>query len=157
MGPLLLRRFYRVMIFSKFLLLSCGMLTLGVLKGCGGDISTYNDVDTGCSSGAALIGVYNGLLKGLCGCGEKALTEGKAGQKLPCTVKSGSTVIFQFEDTSNRHQIISEGTPGFVSSPIYDPMASNIVNSHGVLLNQTGTYHYKDAFDSNLQGQIIVQ
>ncbi|MGK5084894.1 hypothetical protein WDW37_16525 [Bdellovibrionota bacterium FG-1] len=113
--------------------------------------------DTSCVSGQAQIAIRDGFLQNLCGCNESA------GQLIPtqqgtliCTVPSGVTVFFHYLGTSLKHEIVSTGSPAFLSSPPSDPKAILSLPTHVVQFANPGTYSFEDAFDTGLQGQIIV-
>ena len=129
------------------------------LAACGGDEGGENDLlpTAGCSAQSAMIGVYDGLLRIFCGCAEAAGTVAVPPQSLTCTISSGTMMVFFYDSPATRHQILSIGSPSFVSSPIYDPEDDSPVQTHSVVLNSTGTYSFVDAFQSNLGGQVIVQ
>jgi hypothetical protein len=104
----------------------------------------------------AEIVVFDNFLQRSCGCAEASGVIA-SGSTLTCTVPSGTTVIFYYGGVSVRHQIISTGTPSFVSSPVIDPtLPQQPLRVHSVELTSSGTYGFRDAFDESLVGQIIV-
>lgn len=112
---------------------------------------------TGCDNGSARIAVYDTALQSLCGCqeGDGAITH--RGQTFTCTISAGESVVFDFNNSELRHQILSTGSPSFRSSPLQNPESGTIVRIHGVTFDVTGTYEFEDAFIPELVGQIVVQ
>jgi len=104
-----------------------------------------------------MILIQDGFLQNVCGCeeGEVAFSSSEI---LTCTVSASTTVIFNYSNSQLSHQVISSGTPNFVSSPIHDPyLQSNNNLTYAVTLSETGTYQFFDAFNETLTGQIIVE
>src|SRR5262245_24519516 len=88
-----------------------------------------------CGGSTAEIAVTDGFLRDLCGCQEASGTTTGPGESLTCTIRAGSNIVFQYIATTVTHQIISNGTPAFVSSAINDPNRLprfRTVQSHGV-------------------------
>jgi hypothetical protein len=117
------------------------------LVGCGA-----SNLSSGCGSGVALIAIYEGALQNVCGCsgvGENGTVTLSGGAVLTCTVSAGTTVQFDHILTTGNHQIEATGSPTFPPSPI---------NSfHAVTFSTASqTYAYRDAFNTALQGQIVV-
>ena len=141
-------------------------VTFGV--GCGAGQSTSPNSNafqgfsgaTGCQAGTVALLVADGFLGNLCGCTGVNEADGTIFQSpasLTCHVSQGAnTVFFYYLGTTLRHQIVSTGSPTFVSSPISNPQEANRITVHAVSLPQTSaTYHFIDIF-SGLTGQIIV-
>lgn len=130
------------------------------LSGClsGGSMPNVDKTATGCSTGAALIGIRDGLSQTICGCNE-GVTQISPGTDLVCTVPRGTMVVFDFSSNLNAHQVISDGVPSFVSSPpsIPDNNGGLEIHAHSVVIITPGTYRYYDAFNSIQSGRIIVQ
>jgi len=139
------------------------MTLFGVL-GCGGSApgsGTAAKVDgapaTGCDTDAAQISVGSAALTIDCGCDEAAGTQAVKPNALTCTVANGTTVVFNYAEHTLPRQILSKGTPSFVSSPPSDPSEDEPLQAHAVKFEQIGTYQYEDGFDSTLHGKIIVR
>ena len=118
--------------------------------GCGTNTTSLSGT-AGCGTNHAAIAVYEGMLQNLCGCtgaGQNGAVAA-SGSTLTCTVPVGTTVFFQFIEPTGEHQIEAVGTPTFAASPIN--------TFHAVtFLTAASTYTYRDAFNTALQGQIIV-
>jgi hypothetical protein len=111
----------------------------------------------GCGDNTALIGVFDGFLQLMCGCDEADGTRNSPPQKLSCTVKKGSHVLFQYMDVRQDHQIKSTGSPSFLSSPLVGPEELESQGVHSVTFSTLGTYDFEDAVDQGAQGRIIVR
>ena len=116
-----------------------------------------SSISTTCQNGVALIQVYDGILQNLCGCTEPSGSLSSPSDPLTCTISVGSTVIFQFSDNQEARQILSIGTPTFPSSPMRTPGQADSTFNHPVSFQTTGTYHFQDAYNGTMAGQIIVQ
>lgn len=113
--------------------------------------------DTSCVAGQAQVQISDGYFEDLCGCAETPGTQVASPGTLTCTVPAGTVVFFYFVATFTHHQIISTGgTLSFPSSPISDTDTGN-VQPYGVPFPTAGTADFEDAYDTSLQGQIIVQ
>lgn len=134
------------LIVIPLLLTSC--LTLGASN-------PFDNLPTRCTPNSALIGVYDGILESRCGCAEGVHQVG-AGTTLKCTVSVNTLIVFDFTGSLNPHQIISTGSPNFVSSHAYHPDLEFNVPSHSVVLKDAGTYHFHDGFNTEMKGEIIV-
>lgn len=127
--------------------------TLGILSvalavtGCGSAASS-----SGCGAGVAVIAIYENAFHNVCGCsgaGENGAVTLSGGTVPTCTVSAGTTVQFQHILTVGNHQIESTGSPSFPAGPIND--------FYAVTFNTASqTYTYRDAFNTALQGQIVV-
>lgn len=136
------------------------MAFLFALIGCGDSQNAPlpSQIPTGCSSGAALIGVYDSFLQRECGCSEAAGTPVHPPDTLTCTVPTGTAVVFHYAGAFLKHQITPTGTTQFPASPPSDPsQGAAQVKSHGILFETAGTYEFVDAFNSLLSGRVVVQ
>ncbi|MDR3605994.1 MAG: hypothetical protein P4M08_01280 [Oligoflexia bacterium] len=136
-------------------------LVLGV-SACEGDntlnTQTIAPPVTSCSAGQAEILVQDGFLEDLCGCAEGDAVVYNQPQPLTCTISSSTTVFFLFAGSELSHQILSVGTPFFVSSPLWDPSNSTTTNStFAYQFMVPGTYEFKDAINPAMTGSIVVQ
>ena len=115
------------------------------------------DASTSCGTGSAAIGVTDGLIAPLCGCAGVADGWRRFDAGLTCNVPNGTTVVFYYLSTRNRHQIetTTTSTSSFSPSPVSDPAAKPMLKAHAVTLS-TGNYTFSDAFDSNLNATINV-
>lgn len=129
----------------------------GILSGCGTQTTTTFSATAPCASGTAQIAVYDGFLKIICGCNEAAGTQSIPPATLTCTIPVNTLFTFSYLGTLTTHQIISEGTPSFAASPLSNPLARSPIRTHTVELKTAGTYVFKDALQSTLSGQLIVQ
>ena len=114
---------------------------------------------TACQAGAAQIAVADGYLQNVCGCNEPAGTLSGPSMSLTCTVRPNTIVLFRYQATRLKHQIIPTGTTDlsiFGASPVSDPLSSAPVLVHAIQLTASGTYTFQDAFNSALSGQIVV-
>lgn len=111
---------------------------------------------TTCGAGTAIIALYDGSLQRLCGCGEGRSAVTVAGTNLVCTVPLNTAVTFYFMGTRQPHQIMSTGSPTFVSSPYADPSSSSPITTHAVKLTAAGSYNYHDVSEPALTGTIVV-
>ena len=111
---------------------------------------------TACNSGTAQIGLYDGFLQRLCGCTEGASDPILTGTPLTCTVALNAMVTFHFLGTQAPHQILSDGSPAFASSPYSDPKAATPIRAHAVQFTVAGSYRFRDVSDAGLTGTIIV-
>lgn len=145
-------------LLCTFLLCSCGnnnsVPDYGVDYG-------VNDNSTPASCVTAKIAqivVLDGFLQNICGCQETPKVTA-AGSSFVCTVPAGTVVYFQYSGTVLAHQLISNGTPSFPSSPLSDPgdLKHPLVRSHAVVMNSSGSYNFSDAFNGALSGVIVVQ
>jgi plastocyanin len=130
--------------------------------GCGpqasDNLNTPGLADTSCRPGQAQILVGDGSLKNLCGCTETAgEMVGVGAGPLNCSVAAGTIVFFLYHATVLQHQIVSTGTPAFISSAISDPKSLLTIHAHPAQFSAAGTYTYQDAFNLGLTGRIIVQ
>lgn len=138
----------------KFIATAALVLTAG----CGNVNNPVNSAaQPKCDAGTAVIEVQDGFLRNLCGCDETAGTLALAGSSLTCTVSTNTLVVFQFNGATLKHQILSQASPSFVSSPVADPQGEVRVPTYAVKLTSAGTYSFEDAFNSALAGQIVVQ
>jgi hypothetical protein len=112
--------------------------------------------ETTCGTGTAIIAIYDGFQQRLCGCTEGRSQAIAVGTNLVCTVPINTAITFSFINVKVPHQVLSTGSPTFVSSPNVDPTAVNPVNSHGVKFTAAGTYTYRDAYEAALTGSIVV-
>jgi hypothetical protein len=114
--------------------------------------------DTVCQTGQAQIQISDGYFEDLCGCAEAAGTKVTSPGTLTCTVPVNTVVFFYVVATITHHQIISTtgGSLTFPSSPVSDTDTGTI-QPYGVPFNSAGTADFEDAYDTALQGQIIVQ
>ncbi len=141
--------------------LSLGFAAL-LAPSCGSSVplpsSSYSSADTVCSTGVAQILIWDGYSQRLCGCAEAANTVFASGSPLTCTVTAGTVVHFQLVGDLRAHQIVSTGTPSFISSPVfrekkkkkYQPLV------HAVKFTASGNYTYIDAFFNGVSGTISV-
>ncbi|HLD99457.1 MAG TPA: hypothetical protein VJB59_04320 [Bdellovibrionota bacterium] len=140
--------------FGKFVRLAA---FAAILAGCGQDRPEATTISgSTCTPETAQIAVTDGFLQRLCGCQEAAGTVATANEILTCSVPRGTTVYFHYYSTLLMHQIVSNGTPGFQSSPLSDPKLPLIISFHPVRLDIVGTYGFEDAFNSAIAGQIVV-
>ncbi len=129
----------------------CGFLTACPLTQ--GPISDTGG--SGCSSGLTQIGVGDGFLQYLCGCtGQTSSSVLSAPANMVCHVPAGTHIIFQFIDIHTQHQIVNSGGLFFVSGAVIQPGSG--VYTSAAQFTSVGTYYFEDAFNTTLQGQIVV-
>ena len=139
-------------------------LSLTILAACGSSNSVSNAIapsQTACPAGAARIGLNDGFIQALCGCSQNGgapdATEVVAGSALTCHVPVGTQVFFELQGVYLAWQIVPTGTPTFPASTLLDPRAEVPVRSHVVQFSTAGTYGFSNAFNSAMQGSIVVQ
>jgi len=141
---------------SRFTL-PLALVTMASLSGCSDENPTIvSAASTNCMTGVAQISVRDGYLDRLCGCAEPRTTIYPP-HSLTCTVNVGTTVAFSYAGTATPHQILSTGSPSFISSAPSNPGTGLIDFSHLVHFTAAGTYQFTDAFEATEVGQIIVQ
>jgi hypothetical protein len=116
---------------------------------------TVTPDQTDCTAGEAQIQVSDGYFQILCGCVEPEGTITETPGTLNCTVKSGTVVFFLYLNTHLEHQIVSTGGVPFASGAPNNPGNSNNTNL-AAQFTTVGTADFDDAFDTQLQGQIII-
>ena len=136
-------------------------------QGCGSTFDIFHTATslsaaaTQCEAKQAQVMMRDGLLENLCGCTEVAGTTVSSSDSpltsLTCTVAAGTTVFFHFARNRFRHQIVSTGTPRFLSSTVYDPIKLKMPYVHVFQFSDTGTFEFQDSFDGALTGRIVVQ
>jgi len=136
-----------------------GILALalaGISAACG--TAEPTGAEPGCDTGAAAIGVTDGMASILCGCAEAAGTWVANGGALTCTVPAGTTVMFHYINPLNRHQIVSTAGSvlSFAPSPVYLPDSPMAIRSHAVRLEASGNYDFTDTFDTSLSATLSV-
>ncbi|OFZ41593.1 MAG: hypothetical protein A2070_04145 [Bdellovibrionales bacterium GWC1_52_8] len=124
--------------------------------GCGSPKALQPETST-CVQGQAIIAVFDGLLQNLCGCQETPGTYGTLDTPLTCTVSAGSRVAFFYSNTQLIHQLIPAENSTFVASPVSDPNGVLKVPAHEMIFDTQGIYRFRDAFNTGIRGQIIVQ
>lgn len=113
---------------------------------------------SGCGPGVAQLLIMDGMAKRLCGCqAEPDDTLVVPPAALDCTVAAGTQVFFRFEGAFNSHQVVfpatgQTGLSGHTTQPL-DPAS---LRPHVVLLEASGTYVFRDGFNTAVQGSIIV-
>lgn len=110
---------------------------------------------TDCTAGEAEIQVSDSYFENLCGCVEPAGTITMSPGTFTCTVQSGTVVFFLYINTHLEHQIVSTGGVPFASGSPNIPGTTNNTNL-AVQFTTVGTADFEDAFDTPLQGQIII-
>ena len=128
--------------------------------GCGTYTSPADELaqtDTRCGATSAVISVNDGSFTNICGCQESRNQVISQGTPLECTIPAGSTVFFTYLSSANKAQIISLGQPAFVSSMPYDPADKARTRSFSITFANPGTYHFEDAFNGTMTGDIVVQ
>lgn len=140
--------------------------SLVLLFGCGSSTSlpTLAASATACTSNTAQIGIGDGFVQNLCGCGGTSGQVITPPQTLTCNVgAAGTTVFFHYIGTRLTHQIAPAGAAGgagaadaFAVSPISDPAADTPIRVHAITLNASGTYSFVDLYTPQLQGSIVV-
>jgi hypothetical protein len=111
-----------------------------------------------CRARTAQILVGDGFQKLICGCQESserviASSSGPA----TCTVSTGTVIFFHYLGTQLSHQIVPRDGANFPASPVSDPSAEKTLPVHGFRIDAVGTYSYADAYDSGINGRILVQ
>ncbi len=141
------------------------MLGIGLALAACGQSPTRPDLtteSTRCPAGAAQVIVGDGYLNARCGCAEGDNVSTYAPNPFTCTVTAGTTVHFSYVEAMLYHQIVSTGSPGFVSSSrsrsrYYEgDLGGPGVLFHAVTLDAAGSYAFSDAFSPGLGGQIVV-
>jgi|GEM_PF-917782 hypothetical protein len=130
--------------------------------GCGKDStpSASAGVNAQCNSQSASFLVADGFLVHLCGCQgaqEQPGTRYTLQSPIPLTCHLSSTqsvVFFYFTGTAAPHQILSVGTPGFISSPIRFDQKDKL-EVYPVAFQNPGTYSFEDPY-TRISGQFIV-
>ncbi|OFZ19983.1 MAG: hypothetical protein A2X94_11500 [Bdellovibrionales bacterium GWB1_55_8] len=132
------------------------LLFVGLLSGCGNSENNLPEA-TPCQDRVAIVLVAHSFVQGLCGCEEAGapVTSGT----FTCTIEHGSAVIFHLQGSSRSHQILSTGTPGFVSTPLLGSAGpeDDRKKSHTTIFAEPGTYEFIDAFLPGISGKIVVQ
>ncbi len=120
--------------------------------------STHAGALAACDPAMVQFLVGDGFQKTICGCPESAAQVFPSGQGgVTCTIAVGKFVVFHFLDTTLTHQIIPRDGKSFPASPINYPTSPSRAPSYVFQLSSPGTYEYQDAFDSGVNGRIIVQ
>jgi hypothetical protein len=115
-----------------------------------------NQSDTACATGQAQVQISDGYFEDLCGCAEGSSTVTSPGT-LTCTVPLNTVVFFYVIAGFTHHQVISTGgTLTFPSSSV-SAIDTGTVQPYGFQFTTAGTADFEDAYDTALQGQIIVQ
>lgn len=109
-----------------------------------------------CAAGSALIQVGEGFLNLECGCAEGAGVIVAQGTSATCTVNVGTQLVFNFLGIKTRHQIVGEGSPDLGASSVVTP-ANAGTRPFVAGLPAVGTYGFRDAFNTSIFGQIVVQ
>jgi len=141
-------------------------LSLALLAGCG-DISSNSNLAasaTACTANTAQIGIGDGFVQNLCGCGGTSGQVITPPQSFTCNVSAvGTTVFFHYLGTRLTHQIAPAGAAGgagsadaFAMSPISDPTDKTPVRVHAIKLSVSGTYSFVDLYTPQLKGSIVV-
>jgi hypothetical protein len=143
----------------RFLLIFFIFAALG-FSGCQNEqlTPTVDPSGTKCTANEAEIGVGDGFIENICGCtGAGELTKGvqTAPANTTCTVPSGTTVMFVYIAIQNEHQIVNSGGLFFPSNVLATPSDAS-THISGSLFSASGTYLFQDAFDTAIQGKIIV-
>jgi plastocyanin len=141
------------------------LATIFCLSGCEGDTDQNNQTlapsATTCVGMAqAQVLVQDGYFEDMCGCAESAGGTVSFFQPAPvtCTVPVGTTIYFVYAGSVRSHQIISSGSPTFVSSPLWDPPDGLTTTPiFAFLFSASGTYTFLDAMDPAMTGSIVVQ
>jgi hypothetical protein len=110
---------------------------------------------TACTAGEAEIRISDGFFENICGCSEAVGVVVESGT-FTCTVETGTVVFFLYIDTHLSHQIISTGGEPFASGTVNVPGNNSSNNNVAAEFNTAGTADFQDAFNSNIQGQIII-
>lgn len=133
------------------------LFLLAVLTGCGSqDLSLQgSQAHQPCPANVAVIGVHENFYVLLCGCVEPAGTVHEPGNALTCTVNNGTYVNFQFLGQDSPHQIVSTGAPSFPHSHVFDPK-KNFYDRSYMRQFSTGNYTFRDAYQSDLTGTLVV-
>lgn len=143
---------------GKSLQLAVFLATMG-LASCGPSADLVVPTP-GCSSGAAAIGVTDGMVTILCGCDEPGGWVAN-NANLQCTVPSGTTVAFHYIDPVYRHQIVSKptATDTFTPSAVYDRDSKPVIRAHAVTLTGAAgrEFEFTDQFDSSLSARITLR
>jgi plastocyanin len=145
----------RILLF--ILLFSIG---LSGLSGCNQEQLSPNIDPSGsaCTTTSAQIGVGDGFIENLCGCtgaGELGKGVQPAPANVTCTVPSGTTVFFVYMGIETQHQIINNSGSSFPAGQIATPSDPN-THIAAALFSASGTYNFEDAFDTQIQGKIVV-
>lgn len=119
-------------------------------------IPVANDPAIACDPNQVEIAVYDTYLQRLCNCGG---TNGEViarGSPLSCSFALGKTVFIHYIGPGLRHQIVAVGAPGIPDSPIFIPGDRNAIRTHAFTPTATGTYSFRDQYDSGLLGDFTV-
>lgn len=130
--------------------------------GCGKDTQTSSagSINTSCNPGSAAILIGDGFLVNLCGCQgplEQPGTRYTLGSSTSLTCHLSSTqsvVFFYFTGAAAPHQILSTGSPHFVSSPIRFNEKDGL-EVFPITFSNPGTYTFEDPY-TRISGQFIV-
>ena len=117
------------------------------------------DISPTCPTGLAQIRIADSFTQVLCGCKlEASGTISQAGTPLSCTVDAGTKVIFHFEGTFQRHQIVpAPGAPFFISMAPRIPDDSNAQSAYFVTFSTPATtFQFIDQYLPELKGNIVV-
>lgn len=151
---------YQTAIILRTLALLLSFLTA---TGCGKEssLTPSSSLQTQCSPDSASFLVSDGFIVNLCGCLGAQETAGtrytlQSATPITCHLKSTQSVVFfNFTGSVAPHQILSVGTPSFLSSPIRlgqkdQPESYPITFTQG-----PGTYSFTDPY-TQISGQLIV-
>ena len=149
-----LKTFARTLSLAFFILasLSCGKNT---------SPGSSSSIQAQCSPDSAAFLVGDGFIVNLCGClgaQESAGTRYTLQSAFPltCQLKSTQSVVFfYFTGAVAPHQILSTGTPSFLSSPIRFDQKDK-TEAYPITFTQgSGTYTFTDPY-TQISGQLIV-
>jgi hypothetical protein len=113
----------------------------------------------------AMINIFSSSSERAYGCLEPAGVSIPAGTPLICSVPVGYQVTFYYADTGAgipnsivKHQIVPVGNTEIPASSVSDPSDNipvlvDVVNSTKTI--PAGTYGWQDAFDSQINGQLV--
>ncbi len=118
-------------------------------------LAQLDPASTQCVEGQSMIAVRDGLLQALCGC--EGVDSSVTADELICRVPLGTQLHFILIATQTDHQLMSVGSPTFISSPVYSYRAEFPIRTHVVQFSQTGDYRFEDAFDPRVRGRIEVR
>lgn len=143
----------------KFLLKLFTPFFFLLLSFCGDEKARpFTKIETSCDSQSAIIKIFDNFLEATCGCSNLANnTIILSGSSLSCTLSLNSVVFFMYMGQNTPHQITSDGTPSFTSSPPFFPNDHTPGTFiHSYQFSHAGSFQFVDAFDNQISGTFTV-
>ena len=123
-----------------------------------GNVVTNSITTPSCQTNTVLILVGDNFLNPLCGCQEIAgQSTPPSSPTLTCTFTSGSTVIFDFTGTKQKHQIRFSAGSTHPDTPSYNLAVNKYPSTFGFQVPTAGSYSFYDAINPTITGTLVAQ